>query len=111
MCHANSDGSGFVYTSLNSQCSAPSNYYLSSAATFSGNTNFLSPYGGYETGHRGNGFARITVLHWSSKYLFRLCNQYYSYFVEQRSAFIPLMSFIVFSLIEDGISLNLILRI
>ena len=81
MCHANSDGSGFVYTSLNSQCSAPSNYYLSSAATFSGNTNFLSPYGGNEIGHKGNGFARITLLYlapseYSSKEFFRLFNQY-----------------------------------
>jgi hypothetical protein len=110
---AGSGGSGFVYTSSNSQCSAPSNYYLSNAATFSGNTNFLSPYGGNEIGHRGNGFARITTLYvaptpTASKDYFHLYNQCYSKCVNRRNIiFIPLMSLIIFSLIEDGISFNL----
>jgi hypothetical protein len=112
-----SGGSGFVYTASNSQCSAPSSYYLSNAATFSGNTNFLSPYGGNEIGHRGNGFARITNIHLrptptASKDYFRLYNQCYSFCVNRRNnRFIPLMSFFVFSLIEDEITFNLHLGI
>jgi hypothetical protein len=106
-----SGGSGFVYTSSNSQCSAPSNYYLSNAATFSGNTNFLSPYGGYETGHRGNGFARITNLNpypTPSIDYYRLCDHYCSCRVNRRNnLFITLISLIIFLLIENGISFNL----
>jgi hypothetical protein len=108
---AGSGGSGFVYTSANSQCSASSDYYLSNAATFSGNTNFLSPYGGNELGHRGNGFARITALYIAptpsaSKDIFRL---YYSFCLNRRNnIFIPLMSLIIFSLLEDEISFNLL---
>jgi hypothetical protein len=113
ICPAGSGGSGFVYTSSNSQCSAPSNYYLSNASTYSGNSNFLSPYGGNEIGHRGNGFARITNLRptptlTASKDYFRLYNQYYSYCVNRRNIiFIPLMSLIIFSIIEDGLSFKL----
>jgi hypothetical protein len=112
-----SGGSGFVYTSSNSQCSAPSNYYLSNAATYSGNTNFLSPYGGNKIGHLGNGFARITALYIAPTPsatidLFRLCNKYFSYHVNcRRSIFIPLMSLFIFTLIEDEISFNLLLSI
>jgi hypothetical protein len=105
-----SGGSGFVYTSSNSQCSASSDYYLSNASTFSGNTNFLSPYGGYETGHRGNGFARITALYvaptpTASKDYFRLYNQFYSCCANRRNIiFIPLMNLLVLPLIKDGVS-------
>jgi hypothetical protein len=114
LCPTGAGGSGFVYTTSNSQCSAPSNYYLSNAATYSGNTNFLSPYGGYETGHRGNGFARITTLYvaptpTASIDYFRFYNQFYSYCVNRRrNVFIPLISLFIFSLIEDGISFNLL---
>jgi hypothetical protein len=103
-----SGGSGFVYTSSNSQCSASSDYYLSNASTLSGNTEFVSPYGGKEIGHRGNGFARITVLYTAptpsaSKNFFSICRRYYSY-----NIFIPLMSLFVFSLAKGGISFNLL---
>jgi hypothetical protein len=111
-----SGGSGFVYTSSNSQCSASSDYYLSNATTFSGNTSFLSPYGGNKIGHIGNGFAKITNLYphptpSASSDFIRLCNKYYSYYVDRRrKELIPLMSFIVFSLIEGGISFNLLIK-
>ena len=39
-----------------------SSYYLTSAATIAGNTQFTSPTGTNETGHSGNGYARITAL-------------------------------------------------
>jgi hypothetical protein len=90
---ASSGGSGFVYTSSNSQCSAPSDYYLSNAATYSGNTSFLSPYGGCETGHRGNGFARITTLYvaptsTASNDYFLLYNQCYSKYANRRKIYL-----------------------
>jgi hypothetical protein len=97
-----SGGSGFVYTTSNSQCSASSDYYLSNAAIFPGNTNFLSPYGGNELGHRCNGFARITNLHppptpTAPKDSFRLYHLCYSYCANQRrDIFIPLMSLFIF---------------
>jgi hypothetical protein len=111
-----SGGSGFVYTSSNSQCSASSDYYLSDASTFAGNTNFLSPYGGTEIGHRGNGLARITNLHplpipTASKDYIRLYNQCYSFCLNRRNVFIPLMSLSIFSFIEDYVSFNLHLTI
>lgn len=60
-------GSGYVYTSTTaanypSGCLLNSNYYLSSASTITGNTSFASPTGSAETGHTGNGYARITIL-------------------------------------------------
>jgi hypothetical protein len=109
-----SGGSGFVYTSSNSQCSASSDYYLSNASTYSGNTNFLSPYGGNQIGHRGNGFARITALYMAPSPSASLdpCRLYYRYYsncVNRRSTlFTPLMSLFVFTLLEDGISFNLL---
>ena len=57
-------GSGFVYTS-STAANVPtgwklnSTYYLSSARTVAGNTSFPSTSGGTETGHEGNGYARI----------------------------------------------------
>jgi hypothetical protein len=57
-------GSGFVNTSANAS-SRPSGYtglQLDSGTTKAGNTSFQSVNGGSETGHSGNGYARITVL-------------------------------------------------
>lgn len=57
-------GSGFVWTGEN----APTGfglteaYYLGNAETIGGSTSFLSPDGVNETGHSGNGYARITPL-------------------------------------------------
>lgn len=60
-------GSGYVYTSSTtsqypSGCLLNSNYYLTDASTIGGNTSFISPSGAAETGHTGNGYARITVV-------------------------------------------------
>lgn len=57
-------GSGFVNTAANAD-SRPSGYtglQLDSGTTYAGNSSFPSPSGGNETGHSGNGYARITVL-------------------------------------------------
>lgn len=57
-------GSGFVNISSNSSY-RPSGYtglQLDSGTTSAGNTSFPSTSGGTETGHSGNGYARITVL-------------------------------------------------
>lgn len=57
-------GSGFVWTGLNK----PSGYLLTdddqltNASTIDGATSFLSPTGTSETGHTGDGYARIIVL-------------------------------------------------
>ena len=57
-------GSGFVWTGSN----APSGYllgpeyYLTDASTIAGNASMPSISGGTETGHTGNGYARITVI-------------------------------------------------
>lgn len=57
-------GSGFVWTGQN----APSGYllgsayYLTNASTKAGNTSFTAPGGATETGHSGDGYARITCL-------------------------------------------------
>ena len=45
-----------------SGCLLNSSYYLSNAATYAGNTSFTSTSGGTETGHSGNGYARITLV-------------------------------------------------
>ena len=39
-----------------------SNYYLKNASTHAGNTAFESPSGQSETGHAGNGYAKITYI-------------------------------------------------
>ena len=60
-----SGGSGFVFkegSSSSSQCKASTIYYLTNATTISGNETFPSPYGKQETGHTGNGVAKITRL-------------------------------------------------
>ena len=57
-------GSGFVNTAANAGY-RPSGYtglQLDSGSTQDGSTSFASPSGGNETGHSGNGYARITVL-------------------------------------------------
>ena len=57
-------GSGFVNTSANASY-RPSGYtglQLDSGSTKDGSTSFESTSGGTETGHSGNGYARITVL-------------------------------------------------
>ena len=57
-------GSGFVNTSANANY-RPSNYtglQLDSGTTYAGNTTFTSTNGGSETGHSGNGYARITRI-------------------------------------------------
>ncbi len=58
-------GSGYVWTSSTagnapSGYSVPASYYLSNAQTIAGNSSFDSPNGSTETGHTGNGYARIT---------------------------------------------------
>lgn len=63
----NGGGSGYVYTSATaanypSGCTLNESYYLEDASTAAGNTSFTSPSGTSETGHSGNGYARITVL-------------------------------------------------
>ncbi len=57
-------GSGYVYTSATASyypqgCLLNSSHYLTSAVTYAGNTSFASTTGGIETGHSGNGYARI----------------------------------------------------
>lgn len=57
-------GSGWVNTSA-SASNRPSGYtglQLDSGTTYAGNTSFPSTSGGTETGHSGNGYARITRL-------------------------------------------------
>ncbi len=59
-------GSGYVYTATTasnypSGCSLSSDQYLENdAATLAGNVEFNAPDGTKETGHSGNGYARIT---------------------------------------------------
>lgn len=61
-------GSGYVYTSSSasnypSGCLLNSSYYLSNASTTAGNASMPKTDGsGNETGHSGNGYARITKL-------------------------------------------------
>lgn len=60
-------GSGYVYTSATAGnyptgCLLESKYYLADAATTAGNVSFTGPTGAAETGHSGDGYARITAL-------------------------------------------------
>ena len=65
---SNGGGSGYVYTSSTasnypSGCKLNTTHYLTSAATYAGNTSFTSTTSGTnETGHSGNGYVRITVV-------------------------------------------------
>lgn len=58
-------GSGFILTS---SAKKPTGYalgaqfYLSNAQTIVGEQSFVSPSGGSETGHSGDGYARITLV-------------------------------------------------
>lgn len=67
-CAGGSGGSGYVYTSSTasnypSGCKLNSSYYLTNAETKTGNTSFPSPTSNSnETGHSGNGYARITPI-------------------------------------------------
>lgn len=61
-------GSGYVYTSSTvssypSGCKLNSSYYLTDAQTIAGNQSFPNVAGtGNETGHSGNGAAKITPV-------------------------------------------------
>lgn len=62
--HYSGGGSGFVNIAANASY-RPSGYtglQLDSGSTKAGNTSFESTSGGSETGHSGNGYARITVI-------------------------------------------------
>ena len=64
-CYPGGGGSGYVYTSASasnypSGCLLNSYYYMTNTTVAAGNTSFESPTGGTETGHTGNGYARIT---------------------------------------------------
>ena len=57
-------GSGYVYTSSTassypSGCLLNNSYYLTNASTTAGSSSFLGPSSSSETGHSGNGYARI----------------------------------------------------
>ena len=66
--------SGWVYTQANyntwksgnstdaNKYKLDSNYYLTDASTIAGNSSFPSTSSGNETGHSGNGYARITNM-------------------------------------------------
>lgn len=60
-------GSGFVWTSstaanVPSGYSVDTKYYLANATTSAGNVSFESTSGSTETGHSGNGYAKITPV-------------------------------------------------
>ena len=57
-------GSGFVWTGSNAPSGylLGSEYYLTNASTIAGNASMPNTSGGTETGHTGNGYARITAI-------------------------------------------------
>lgn len=60
-------GSGYIYTSTTAAnyptgCLLNPTHYLTEARTIAGNTSMPSTSGSTETGHQGNGYARITVI-------------------------------------------------
>lgn len=58
-------GSGYIFTASSSKPTGyllGSEYYLTNAQTIAGNQSFSAPGGGNETGHSGNGYARITLV-------------------------------------------------
>lgn len=57
-------GSGFVWTGANAPTGylLGSEYHLANASTTAGSVSFTGPTGTAETGHSGDGYARITVL-------------------------------------------------
>lgn len=63
--HTGGGGSGYVLTASSykpANYALGSEYYLTSAQTIAGNQSFPAPGGGNETGHSGNGYARITLV-------------------------------------------------
>lgn len=65
-------GSGYIYTQSSagnypSGCLLDSSMYLADTAILAGNQSFTSPTGSSETGHSGDGYARITVIKASVK--------------------------------------------
>ena len=61
-------GSGYVNTAewwslYNSSWTNGSKYFVNDWYMYDGTQRFVSPDGSYETGHEGNGFVRISVLH------------------------------------------------
>lgn len=72
LCSGGGGGSGWIFTASSfsvwqsgdpseaSHYSLGSQFYLSNAATIPGNSEFPSTNGGRETGHQGNGYAKIT---------------------------------------------------
>ena len=67
-------GSGYVYTEQYAQSAESmsgwllnSDYYMYEAATLSGSNYFVSPNGSYETGHPGNGYAKISIPYQESE--------------------------------------------
>ena len=64
-CSGGSGGSGYVWTAATASSApvgynVPSDYYLTNAQTIAGNAAFPAPNGTTETGHQGNGYARIS---------------------------------------------------
>ena len=62
---AGGGGSGFVCTATSRPSSGyyvDSKYNLSNATTYAGSSSFTSTSGGTETGHSGNGYAKITLV-------------------------------------------------
>ena len=59
-------GSGYVYNSSTysnyPSCKLNSAYYLTNSQTIAGDSTMPAPKGGTETGHTGDGYARITLL-------------------------------------------------
>lgn len=60
-------GSSYVFSESTandypSGCKLTSEHFLSNAQTTAGNQSFPAPGGGNETGHTGNGYARITLV-------------------------------------------------
>lgn len=60
-------GSGYVYTAATagtypSGCLLTSDHYLADASTTAGTSSFTAPGGASETGHSGDGYAKITAL-------------------------------------------------
>lgn len=60
-----SGGSSYVLTSSSYKPSGytpTSQYYMTNASLISGQNSMPAPGGGTETGHSGNGYARITLV-------------------------------------------------
>lgn len=83
-------GSGFIYTEdtastieKNKQWLLNSDYYLTDAITLSGTNTFTSPTGANETGHPGNGYAKITIPYQESE------NNYLDGIISNRGVMTP----------------------